>query len=84
MMIFICLLLSLLILLFHKFIFQEGNPINIAYSILKLNITKIEYVRATSKPERYIFKCNDYEDKGIKTLGKILYNKGFKLTDEEL
>lgn len=83
-MIFICLLLSLLILLFHKFIFQEGNPIPIAYSILKLNITKIEYVRATYNPEKYIFKCNDYEDKGIKTLGNILYNKGFELTNEEL
>ena len=48
------------VLIFHKTIFQEGNPLPIAWSIVKLKSSGEDVVQISDKPKRYLIHSNDY------------------------
>ncbi|TYR81225.1 hypothetical protein FZC66_05015 [Priestia megaterium] len=50
----------LFVLIFHKTIFQEGNPLPIAISMIKLKATDKKVVQISKNPERYLIHSKDY------------------------
>ncbi|MEK1828603.1 hypothetical protein AAAC51_04740 [Priestia megaterium] len=48
------------VLIFHKTIFQEGNPLPIAWSIVKLKSSGEDVVQISDKPKRYLIHSDDY------------------------
>ncbi|MDM5338600.1 hypothetical protein QUF84_15415 [Fictibacillus enclensis] len=62
---------------YGKTLFQEENPIIMAKSILKLEMTTHEYVKISTAPDRFI---SNNESKGYTVIKNYMDHLGWKST----
>jgi len=59
-------------------VFQEGNPVPLAFGILKLNITDQSIVKISASPDKYIIRSRDGDAPYI----KFMEENGWKFVDQ--
>ena len=67
-----------LIILKSPVIFQEGNPLNVAIAVCKLEFLGKDVVKFSNTPEKYIFKAGY----GLEPLTNHLAEEGWKFGDQ--
>lgn len=71
-------LFVIMLLIYWKPLFQEGNPIPVFYSIVKLNFTDDNIVQISGKDSVYITKSKN----GIDSITQIMKEKNYKFTEQ--
>lgn len=74
-------ILGFILGVYGKVIFQEGNPMPLISSIIKLEFTDAKYVRYSSAPEKYISYTKD-EEGTYKVVKDFMIEKGWTFKEQ--
>lgn len=75
-------LLGFLVGSFGNILFQEGNPIPILSSIIKLEFTDVEYVELSTVPERYISEIELGNNDWYSVVKEFMETRGWEYKEQ--